>query len=100
MCVCVSHCTGVHGCLLAAVLLGKLTRYAYFHNTGMCLEASRMAAVLVRALFCADAIHPQRMVGFATYVPRELWQGVNVFADPYRCVGTHTHTHTHTHTPL
>ncbi len=24
-------------------------------------------------------------VGFATYVPRELWQGVDVFSDPYRC---------------
>lgn len=76
---------GVHGCLLAGgILLGKLARYSYFHNAGLRLEAARMAATLLRAPFCASVVHPQRLVGYAMYVPREVWEGVNVFADAYR----------------
>ena len=28
----------------------------------------------------------QRQAGFATYVPRELWDNVDVFSDPYKWV--------------
>ncbi|GFH16836.1 uncharacterized protein HaLaN_13340, partial [Haematococcus lacustris] len=77
---------GVHGCLMAGgCLLGKLARYAHFSNCGQKLEAARMAAVLLSAIFAASACHPQRPHGFATYVPRELWEGVDLFTDPYRC---------------
>ncbi|KAG1679321.1 hypothetical protein FOA52_009353 [Chlamydomonas sp. UWO 241] len=77
---------GVHGILLASgVLLGKLARYAYHGNLGLRLEAARMGATLVSCLFVSSIQHPQRPAGFATYVPLSLWDGADVFADPYRC---------------
>ncbi len=61
---------GVHGCLLAGgILLGKLARYAYFAQLGMRLEACRMAATLLRAIFCCDVVHPQRQVRACTKSP-------------------------------
>eukprot|EP00955_Chlamydomonas_euryale_P020051 213537-Chlamydomonas_euryale.AAC.1 len=44
-----------------------------------------MAAALIRCLFCASVQHPQRDAGFAGYVPASLWDGGDVFSDPYRC---------------
>ena len=46
-----------------------------------------MAATLLSAFFCAGVAHPQRRVGFALYVPVRLWDGVDLFTDPYRWDG-------------
>ena len=43
-----------------------------------------MAAQLVGACFSCSLIHPQRPLDFATYTPLELWEGSNLFHDPYR----------------
>ena len=45
-----------------------------------------MSATLLSALFCNTLVHPQRNVDFASYVPQQLWDGADVFADPYRWV--------------
>lgn len=77
---------GLHGLLLAGgVLLGKLARYSYYDALGTRLEAARMAATLLSAVFCGSIAHPQRNRDFATYVPVSLWDGADLFADPYRC---------------
>lgn len=76
---------GLHGLLLSGgVLLGKLARYSYYDNLGIRLEAARMSASLISALFCNSIVHPQRNVDFASYVPVQLWDGADIFADPYR----------------
>jgi hypothetical protein len=59
-------------------------RYAYFSHLGLRLEVARMSSVLLGAMFCCSSAHPQRQAGFATYVPRELWEGVDLLSDPYR----------------
>lgn len=43
-----------------------------------------MAARLVGACFSCSLTHPQRPLDFATYTPLELWEGNNLFHDPYR----------------
>lgn len=53
----------VHGLLLAGgVLLGKLTRYSLYHSMQTRLEACRMGAMLLNAIFASSIIHPQRQV--------------------------------------
>lgn len=51
-----------------------------------------MSAALLWSIFSCSAVHPQRRLGYATYVPRELWDGVDVLAggpaDPYRVNAT------------
>ena len=54
-----------------------------------------MSATLLSALFCNTLVHPQRNVDFASYVPQQLWDGADVFADPYRWAH-----YTHTGVPL
>eukprot|EP00798_Chlamydomonas_sp_ICE-L_P023816 gene23816-9379_t len=49
------------------------------------LQAARMSATLLSSIFCSSVAHPQRRIGFATYVPRELWDSASIFSDPYRC---------------
>ena len=55
-------------------------------STGQRLEAARLGATLLAAPFTASITHPQRPVGFATYVPRVVWDGVDLFTDTYKCV--------------
>jgi len=43
-----------------------------------------MGAALLAPLFTSSVAHPQRAVGFALYVPRVVWEGVDLFTDPYR----------------
>jgi hypothetical protein len=48
----------------------------------MRLEAARMSATVLSAVFCGSLVHPQRNIDFATYVPLHLWdQMVDLFAD-------------------
>jgi len=78
---------GAHGLLLAGgVLCGKVVRFVSHEDLGRRTDAARLGAVLVSALFCCDAAHPQRAAGFASYTPEELWPGADLFAsDLYRC---------------
>lgn len=48
------------------------------------VQGACMAARLVGACFSCSLIHPQRPLDFATYTPLELWEGSNLFHDPYR----------------
>jgi hypothetical protein len=81
---------GAHGLLLAGgALCGKLAAFAYAHgDAGRRLEAARLAARLVAALFCCDVAHPQRAAGFALHAPAELWPGADLLggADAYMWV--------------
>jgi len=76
---------GADGLMLAGtVLLGKLSRYSYYSQQQLRVEAARLSALLLQALFSGSLVHPQRRLGFALYVPMELWQGADLFEDPYR----------------
>ena len=48
------------------------------------VQGACMAARLVGVCFSCSLIHPQRPLDFATYTPLELWEGSNLFHDPYR----------------
>ena len=50
----------------------------------MRLEAARLAAYLLPAVFSCDVVHPQRELEFALYTPVELWPGKDLFTDAYR----------------
>ncbi|WIA10725.1 hypothetical protein OEZ85_010899 [Tetradesmus obliquus] len=76
---------GVHGLLLAGMLLGKLARYIHHSDLGARLSCARLAGELLPAVFAASIIHPQRAVDCALYVPVEIWPGADLFDDPYRC---------------
>ena len=65
-------------------ILTHLLCRSYYDNLGNRLEAARMSGVLISALFCNSITHPQRNVDFANYMPLQLWDGADVFADPYR----------------
>lgn len=67
-----------------SILTHYLLYCSYYDNLGNRLEAARMSGVLISALFCNSIVHPQRNVDFATYMPLQLWDGADVFADPYR----------------
>ncbi|KAL0048239.1 hypothetical protein WJX82_010821 [Trebouxia sp. C0006] len=77
---------GVPGLLISsAVILGKLVQLGALTDLHTQLEGACMAARLVGACFSCSLIHPQRPLDFATYTPLELWEGSNLFHDPYRC---------------
>jgi hypothetical protein len=59
-------------------------RYAYHEDQGTYLEAARLGAYLLPAVFSCDVVHPQRALEFALYTPVELWPGRNLFTDAYR----------------
>jgi hypothetical protein len=68
------------------VLAGKLITFAFRHaDLGKASSLAQLAGRLLAAVFCCDASHPQRAVGFAAHAPEELWPGVEVFGgDVYR----------------
>ena len=70
--------------MITTFLLRNRIFCSYYDNLGIRLEAARMSASLTSALFCNSITHPQRNVDFANYIPVQLWDGVDVFADPYR----------------
>lgn len=44
-----------------------------------------MASVLIGACFSCSLAHPQRNADFATYVPKGIWDGADLFSNPYDC---------------
>jgi len=60
-------------------------RYSYFDDLHLRLEACRLGATLLAGVCAASVAHPQRAVDFATYTPRVLYDGQDLFADGYRC---------------
>lgn len=80
---------GAHGLFVAGgVLCGKLVRLTFAHeDAAKQASAARLGALLLSAVFCCDAAHPQRAVGFATHAPVEIWPGADLFGgDSYRWV--------------
>ena len=54
-------------------------------NPPVCMQAACMSATLLAACFACTLVHPQRAVDLALYTPLHLWEGVDLFLDPYRC---------------
>ena len=65
------------------VLCGKLARYSYAEHLHLQLEACLLGASLLESVFGCSYTHPQRNIGFATYTPIEVWEGVDLLDDVY-----------------
>ncbi|GMH35476.1 hypothetical protein BSKO_03344 [Bryopsis sp. KO-2023] len=77
---------GADNLLMAGgVVLGKLTRFTYYSDMKLQLEAAQMAAALLFACFSCSISHPQRHVDHGTYQPLELWESKDFFMDQYKC---------------
>jgi hypothetical protein len=75
---------GVWGCLLAGCLLAKTAKYTVTDlNTS--LEYVLMAARLLSSVFECDTVHPVRLCDFAVYTPTQVWGGVDLLGERYRC---------------
>ena len=78
-----------HQALASAILCLQYVRRSdlLFGNdsTWLCgVQAARMGAHLLQACFRCSISHPQRAVDHATYTPKALWEGADLFADQYR----------------
>lgn len=70
--------------MLAGCLLVKTAKYTV-SDVNTSVEHSLMAARLFTCIFACDVMHPTRLCDFATYVPSQVWPGVDLFGDRYRC---------------
>ncbi|KAM8971997.1 cilia- and flagella-associated protein 54 [Pelodytes ibericus] len=81
---------GIWGCLLAAVITAKMSRYILTSNLRKRTECCLLAASLFRALFRASLPHPQENRDYASYEigegceMSELIPGIDLFSDRYR----------------
>ncbi|KAJ1485895.1 hypothetical protein T484DRAFT_2387970 [Baffinella frigidus] len=73
---------GVVQLLRAGALAARLAQRTYHQDLHLQLEYALLAAHLFAQPFTSGLPHPQRARDFATYTPRELLPGGNVFADP------------------
>jgi len=75
----------LYGCLLCGVVLTKIGKFTITSNLNLRLQCCLAASTMFSALFTCSMNHPQRLYDFGEYVPVEIWEGVNIFADPYKC---------------
>uniref|UniRef100_A0A8C5N1B0 Cilia and flagella associated protein 54 n=1 Tax=Leptobrachium leishanense TaxID=445787 RepID=A0A8C5N1B0_9ANUR len=81
---------GIWGCLLAAVITAKMSRYILTSNLRKRTECCMLSALLFKALFQASLPHPSENRDYALYEIgegceiSELIPGIDLFSDRYR----------------
>jgi len=76
---------GLWACLYSAQLLAKLAKYGFASDLALRLDSCRASAAFLAACFCCSFSHPPDLFGFGAYAPLEVWEGLNIFADPHVC---------------
>ncbi|KAG8578276.1 hypothetical protein GDO81_010441 [Engystomops pustulosus] len=81
---------GIWGCLLAAVIAAKMSRYILTSDVGKRTDCCLLSALLFKSLFCVSLPHPNEDLDYALYeigdgceVP-ELIPGIDLFSDRHR----------------
>ncbi|XP_075062080.1 cilia- and flagella-associated protein 54 [Mixophyes fleayi] len=81
---------GIWGCLLAAVITAKMSRYILTSNIRKKTECCQLSALLFKSLFYVSLPHPDADLDYALYeigegceVP-ELIPGIDLFSDRHR----------------
>ncbi|XP_018409374.1 PREDICTED: cilia- and flagella-associated protein 54 [Nanorana parkeri] len=81
---------GIWGCLLAAVIASKMSRYILTSNVRKRTECCLFSALLFKSLFYVSLPHPEEDLDYATYEIgegckiTELIPGIDLFSDRHR----------------
>ena len=80
---------GDAGCFHGVVVLYKLSNFSGENASSFLkTECSLMASKIVLAVFSSSLTHPTQPVNFCDYTPTEMWEGRDIFGDPFECNAT------------